>query len=72
MYKVITWIDHLDPDPSTVFFDTFDEAQDFVEETVDCNVRGLTNLESREDDPNIWDDTWELEMSLVKIEETHV
>lgn len=34
-YKVSVSIDYMDPNPDDHYFDTFDEAQDFVHESVE-------------------------------------
>jgi hypothetical protein len=66
-YKVTVAVDSLDPSPEETFFDDFDDAQDFVHETVDRAVMWRVEHSPYTVTQKERDDMWNEEMQLVTL-----
>ena len=66
-YKVTVAVDSLDPSPEEYFFDTFDEAQDFVYETAERTVMWRVEHSPHMVSEKERNEMWEEEMQLITL-----
>jgi len=68
-YKVTISADSLDPNPTVRTFDSFDEAHDFVHESVDHAVQWRVDHSPYSVSEKEFSDMCEEELSLVRMEQ---
>ena len=69
MFKVVYAIDSLDPNPDVWTFDTESEACAFAREEIQRRVDFVTQHSNTKISDTIYQNLWESESSLVRIEE---
>lgn len=70
-YKVTYAIDSLDPNPETIIFDSFYEAEDYIAEESERRVSFIVQHSPYSISDRDLESIRESEMSLIRIEEVH-